>query len=124
MKQNTRIFDGLFDKFGEDASRREDILAPIKRELERFLVSRQKSRGQNVTSIASDYGVPTDVWEKGITNLRTLEQIIVTRIQQLDPRCQNTTCKLAYKNSAIVMDISLTITPPWQREPIIFTMNS
>lgn len=123
MKQNTKVFESLFDKFGVKQVAYQDILVPIKRELERFLVSRQKSRGSNVTCLASDYGMPTVVWEKGESNFRALERIVVERIQHLDPRCHNITCRLAYKDSEITMTLSLDVTPPWQREPIEFAMN-
>ncbi len=123
MKQNTKVFEGLFDKFGTTQAAYQDILVPIKRELERFLASRQKSRGTNVTSLASDYGMPTIVWEKGESNFKVLEKIIIERIQHLDPRCHNMKCLLTYKDREIIMTLSLDVTPPWQREPIEFAMN-
>jgi hypothetical protein len=122
MKRNAKVFEGLFDKFGDKQAGYQDILVPIKRELERFLMSRQKSRGTNVTCLASDYGMPTIVWEKGEANFRNLEQIVIERIHQLDPRCHNMKCHLAYKDSEIIMSLSLDVTPPWQREPVEFTM--
>lgn len=118
-----KVFESLFDKFGEKRGAHQDILVPIKRELERFLVSRQKSRGSNVTCLASDYGMPAIVWEKGESNFRTLERVVTERIQHLDPRCHNIKCHLAYKDSEIIMTLSLDVTPPWQREPIEFAMN-
>lgn len=123
MRQNAKVFEGLFDKFGDEQTKYQDILMPIKRELERFMMSRQKSRGTNVTCLASDYGMPTIVWEKGESNFRSLEQTVIDRIQHLDPRCQNIKCHLSYKNCEIVMNLSLDITPPWQREPIEFSMD-
>lgn len=123
MIQNTKIFEGLFDKFGDKQVVCQDVLTPIRRELERFMMSRQKSRGQNVMSLASDYGMPTVLWEKGETNFRRLEQIIIERIQHLDPRCHNLKCHMTYKDSEIVMSLSLDVTPPWQREPIEFSMD-
>lgn len=123
MKQNAKVFEGLFDKFGDTQVKCHDVLVPIKRELERFMISRQKSRGPNVTCLASDYGMPTIIWEKGESNFRNLEQIVIKRIQQLDQRCHNIKCHLTYKNSEIVMTLSLDVTPSWQREPIEFSMD-
>lgn len=123
MRQNAKVFEGLFDKFGDTQEKYQDILIPIKRELERFITSRQKSRGVNVTCLASDYGMPTIVWEKGEINFRNLEQTVIERLQHLDPRCQNIKCHLVYKDSEILMTISLNVTPPWQREPIEFVMD-
>jgi predicted component of type VI protein secretion system len=123
MRQNTKIFEGLFDRFGDKPEAYDDVLIPIKRELERFLVSRQKSKGTNVTCLASDYGMPTIVWEKGDTDFRSLEQIVTERIQQLDPRCHNVKCHIDYKDSEIILSVALNVTPPWQREPIEFAID-
>lgn len=123
MKQNVKVFEGLFDKFGDEQAIYQDVLAPIKRELERFIMSRQKSHGPHVTCLASDYGMPLIVWEKGEANFKRLEQTVVERIQHLDPRCHNIRCHLIYKNSEIIMMLSLDVTPPWQREPIEFMMD-
>ena len=117
------MFEGLFDKFGDEPLAYDDVLVPIKRELARFMMSRQKSRGANPTCLASDYGMPVTVWEQGETNLRNLEQIITDRIEQLDPRCKNVVCHLTLKDSVIDLSISLSVTHPWQREPIVFSMN-
>jgi|GEM_PF-6709551 len=123
MKQNTKVFEGLFDKFGDNPVCCDDILAPIKRELARFLTSRQKSRGVNKTCLASDYGMPIVVWEKNGANLRDLEQTITDRIQQLDPRCQNVACHLSLDDGVIDLSISLSVISPRQREPHIFAMS-
>lgn len=124
MRQSAKVFEGLFDKFGDTPAKYEDVLVPIKRELARFMMSRQKSRGQNTTCLASDYGMPNIVWEKGESNFRNVEQIVIKRIQHLDPRCHNIKCHLAYKDSQIIMTLALDITPPWQREPIEFSMDN
>lgn len=123
MRQNAKVFEGLFDKFGDKQVVYQDVLVPIKRELARFMMSRQKSKGSNVTCLASDYGMPTILWEKGEANFRHLEKIVAERIQRLDPRCHNIKCHLTYKESEIIMTLSLDITPPWQREPIEFSID-
>ncbi len=76
-----------------------------------------------MTCLASDYGMPTIVWERGDTNFRSLEQIVIERIQQLDPRCHNIKCHIDYKDSEIVLSLSLEVIPPWQREPIEFAID-
>lgn len=123
MKQNTKVFEGLFDKFGDQQTPYLDILAPIKRELARFMMSRQKSRETYITNLASDYGMPTIIWEKSVSNFKDLEQTIVERIQQIDKRCQNIKCHVNYNASEIILSLSLDVTPPSQREPIKFCMD-
>ena len=124
MKKNIDVFSGLFDKFGRDWMKETDVLGPIKRDLEKFLSSRHKSKSTNGITVASDFGIPDMIWVKNETDRRALSLIIERRIQQMDPRLNKVECEIKHNKDQLNLTVSTNITVPWQREPIHFVMEA
>ncbi len=120
MQQNTKVFDGLFDKFNKDDRDYTDIFLPVKRELGYFFISRQKTKNLTTPPIASNYGMPLSVWEQDTRDMNKLSKMIQDRLHQTDARLRKLNCKVSYKGTSIVLDCQANLKPPRERKPIVF----